>query len=87
MQATTTIKIGSKISSIALILGLMDTAKQAATTANAGTRTKIRRHIITTFCKVVTSLVIRVVSDAVENWSMFLKEKWLILRYISPRSR
>ena len=31
MQATTTIKIGSKISSIALILGLMDTAKQAAT--------------------------------------------------------
>ena len=83
IRATITMIIGSIIRSVADILGLILTAITAATTKSAGPLTRIRSDIITTFWSIVISFVSLVVSEAVENSSIFLNEKLLIFLYTS----
>jgi hypothetical protein len=60
-------------------LALMYTAMQVAQTSMMGARTSIRSIIITTFWVLVTSVVSRVIRDAVPNLSMLEKENCLHL--------
>ena len=85
--AIITAKIGSNIKSVADILRFILAANTADTISRAGTLTRIRSDIITTFWRVVTSFVILVVNDAVENSSIFLNENLLIFLNISDLSR
>ena len=85
-SATITIITGRRKTSISDTRQLIENAKNADTIRSAGARTRIRRIISRVFCSAVTSFVRRVVSDEVENVSIFLKEKPLIFSNISRLS-
>ena len=54
-------------------------------TSISGARTAMRRIIWKAFCRLVTSVVMRVTSPAVENLSMLENEKVCTLQYMASR--
>ena len=79
--------IGSSTIRIKDNFALIENAKTAETTRRAGPLTSILSPIISVFWSIVTSFVILVVRDEVENVSMFLNENELIFSYIDFLSR
>ena len=67
-------------------LALIITAKKRALTSITGARTRIRMPMVILICMALTSLVRRVISEAVLNRSMLLKEYSWILLYWASRS-
>ena len=64
---------------------LMTSAITRAVTSITGARTSIRMPIIRVICRLFTSLVSRVISDAVEKCSMLAKENFCTCRYSAAR--
>ena len=70
---------------IRLNLVLMMSAMTRAVTSITGARTSIRIPIISVICRLLTSLVSRVMRDAVEKCSILAKENFCTCRYSAAR--
>ena len=78
MSANESTKIGTATMNTRDNCALILTAKKMAKINIIGARAKIRIVIMAVFWMLLTSLVIRVIKEAFEKWSMFLKEKaWI----------